>query len=97
MAVRAIGVKSRSVWYGSLRVQRGVDHHHAGVGQHQRVAVGWRLHHFLRAHGAAGARLVVDHEGLAQHRLQRSDSSRACWSSGPPAGKPMTSRIGLSG
>jgi hypothetical protein len=55
---------------GQLAVQRGVDHHHAGVGQHQGVAVGRGFHHVLRAHGAAGAGLVVDHDGLAQHGLQ---------------------------
>jgi hypothetical protein len=47
------------------RIERGVD----GVGsrgQQQRVAVRRRDDHGLRADIAAGARLVLDHEGLAE-------------------------------
>ena len=55
---------------GQLAVQRWVDDHHAGIGQHQRVAIRRRAHDILRAHRATGARLVIHHHRLAQHGLQ---------------------------
>jgi hypothetical protein len=55
---------------GQLAVQRRVDDHHAGVGQHQGVAIRGGLHHLLGADGAPGASLVVHQNWLPQHRLQ---------------------------
>ena len=55
---------------GQAAVQRGVDNHHPGVGQHDGVAVRGRSHDLLRTHGATGTGLVVHHHGLAQHGLQ---------------------------
>ena len=53
-----------------LGVEELVDRQDAGRGQQQRVAVGLGLGHDLRADIAAGARLVVDDDLLAQRLLQ---------------------------
>ncbi len=83
---------------GQLAVERAVDHRHAGVGEHQRVAVGRALGHGVGAHRAAGAGLVVDRPPAGPSTAcSLSVSRRACWSSGPPAGKPITTLMGFSG
>ena len=55
---------------GQAAVERGVDDHDAGVGQHQGVAIGRGLHHLLRPHRAACAGFVVHQHRLTQHALQ---------------------------
>jgi hypothetical protein len=56
-----------------LRIERRVDRHRAGVGHPQRIAVGRRLGDELGADRAAGAGLVVDHDGLPERALQLVD------------------------
>ena len=63
---------------GQLRaVQRGRDGMRAVVGHHQRVAVGRRLGDQRAAHRAAGARLVLHHDLLADpfRQLLRQDAA----------------------
>ena len=55
---------------GQIGVDGGVDHMRALRGDDQRVAVGPGLGHVDRAHGAAGAALVVDQHRNAQLAAQ---------------------------
>ena len=56
---------------GRLLVHRVADRMGADRGEHEQVAVGRRLRHPQRAGHAAAARLVLDHDGLAQRFGQR--------------------------
>jgi hypothetical protein len=64
------GDKVSQCLVGQLAVQGRVDHHHAGIGQHQGVAICRALGHSLSADGAACARFVIHDDGLPQHALQ---------------------------
>ena len=55
---------------GQLVVERTVDHHHPGVGQHDGVAIRRAPRHRLGPHRAACTGFVVHDERLAQHGLQ---------------------------
>ena len=50
--------------------ERGVDRVRSGDAHEQRVTVGLRLGDDVRAHAAAGARVVLDHDRLSPLRLE---------------------------
>jgi hypothetical protein len=63
---------------GHVAVQIWIDHDVAGIGDAERVAVGRRLRDRVHRDVAAGARLVVDHHGLAAARRQEgAENARA--------------------
>ena len=49
-----------------VRIERRVDRHRAGIAEHQHMAVGRRLGDHVGGDDAAGARHVLDDEGLAE-------------------------------
>ena len=92
---------------GKLGVQRRVDREVAGLPHHQRVAVPRRLGRGIHAEVAAGAGLVVHHEGVAGvpdlvGELARDDVRAAAGGEGHdqadgPGGPTLSERGGGSG
>ena len=76
MPMSVIGAKSSC---GSNRVvfpRAEIGRENCGVAHQQRVAVGVRLATCSAGDVAAGARPVLDHDRLAQHRLQQARPAR---------------------
>lgn len=67
------------------------------AGQQQRVTVGWRLRDPLGGDISAGARSRLDDDRLAPFSVSFWLNNLAATSVDPPAAKPTTMRIGLTG
>ena len=55
---------------GQGPVKSGIDHHRAGIGQQQGMAIGRRGGHLLCPNRASSTRLVIDQNGLPERTAQ---------------------------
>ena len=93
IAIRAIGVKSRTASYGNSLIQGGVDGVRSDGSHQQRASVGRRLGHGIGPERAAGPAAVVDDDNRLSASPSICANGRATMSVGPPAGNGTTRRI----